>query len=89
VEVRWFVDPQSGRILRATWKSMGPAGPGELVADFADWKPVAGLTLPFKVTRTRSGEKEASVELKDVEINPTVDPKLFEKPAAKPGEKSP
>jgi outer membrane lipoprotein-sorting protein len=89
VEVRWFVDPQSGRILRATWKSMGPAGPGDMVADFADWKPVAGLTLPFKVTRTRSGEREASVELKDVEINPSVDPKLFEKPAAKPGEKSP
>jgi zinc protease len=82
-EVRWFVDPQNGHILRATWKSVGPAGPGELVADFADWKPVAGLTLPFKVTRTRSGEKEASVELKDVEFNPSVDPKLFEKPAAK------
>jgi len=88
-EVRWFVDPQSGRILRATWKSMGPAGPGDMVADYADWKPVSGLTLPFKVTRTRNGEKEATVELKDVEINPTVDPKLFEKPAAKPGEKSP
>ena len=82
-EVRWFVDPQSGHILRATWKSVGPAGPGDMVADYADWKPVAGLTLPFKVTRTRSGEKEATVELKDVEINPSVDPKLFEKPAAK------
>jgi zinc protease len=82
-EVRWFVDPQTGRILRAAWKSVGPAGPGDVVADYADWKPVAGLTLPFKVTRTRSGEKEASVELKDVEINPSVDPKLFEKPEAK------
>jgi zinc protease len=89
-EVRWFVDPQSGRILRAAWKSMGgPAGPADMVADYADWKPVAGLTLPFKVTRTRSGEKEATVELKDFEINPSVDPKLFEKPEAKPGEKSP
>jgi zinc protease len=88
-EARWFVDPQTGRILRATWKAMGPAGPGEMVVDYGDWKPVAGLTLPFKETRTRSGTKEATVELKDVEINPSVDPKLFEKPAAKPGEKSP
>jgi zinc protease len=88
-EVRWFVDPQSGRILRAAWKSTGPAGPGETVVEYADWKSVAGFTLPFKETRTRSGEKEATVELKEVEFNPSVDPKLFEKPAAKPGEKSP
>jgi hypothetical protein len=88
-EVRWFVDPQSGRILRAAWKSMGPAGPGEMVVEYADWKSVAGFTLPFKETRTRGGEKEATVELKEVEFNPSVDPKLFEKPAAKPGEKSP
>jgi zinc protease len=86
-EVRWFVDPQSGRILRATYKSMGPGGPGEMVVEYADWKPVAGFTLPFKETRTRGGEKEATIEVKGVEFNPSVDPKLFEKPAAKPGEK--
>ena len=88
-EVRWFVDPQSGRILRAAWKSMGPAGPGETVVEYADWKSVAGLTLPFKETRTSGGKKEATAEVKEVEINPSVDPKLFDKPAAKPGEKSP
>jgi hypothetical protein len=88
-EVRWFVDPQSGRILRAAWKSMGPAGPGETVVEYADWKSAAGFTLPFKETRTRGGTKEATVEVKEVEFNPSVDPKLFEKPAAKPGEKAP
>jgi hypothetical protein len=88
-EVRWFVDPQSGRILRAAYKSVGPAGPGEMVVEYADWKSVAGFTLPFKLTTTRGGKKEASIEFKEVEFNPSVDPKLFEKPAAKPGEKSP
>jgi hypothetical protein len=88
-EVRWFVDPQSGRILRAVWKSVGPAGPGEMVVEYADWKSVASFTLPFKETRTSGGEKQATVELKEVEFNPSVDPKLFEKPAAKAGEKSP
>jgi outer membrane lipoprotein-sorting protein len=68
---------------------MGPAGPGETVVEYADWKSVAGFTLPFKETRTRDGAKEATVEVKEVEFNPSVDPKLFEKPAAKPGEKSP
>jgi hypothetical protein len=28
-----------------------------------------------------------SIEIKEVEFNPTVDPKLFEKPAASAGEK--
>jgi outer membrane lipoprotein-sorting protein len=60
-----------------------------MTVDYADFRPVAGLTLPFKETRLRGGEKEATVELKDVELNPSVDPKLFEKPEAKPGEKSP
>jgi zinc protease len=89
VEVRWFVDPQSGRVLRATWKGMGPEGPGEMAADFADWKPSAGITLPFKSTRTRDGEKAATVQVEELEFNPSVDSKLFEKPAPKPGEKSP
>jgi zinc protease len=81
VPVRWFVDPQSGKILRAAWKGMGPEGPGDLVADFADWKATAGITLPFKATRTRNGEKEMSADVKEMEFNPTVDPKIFEKPA--------
>jgi zinc protease len=88
-EVRWFVDPQNGRILRAAWKSMGPAGPGETVAEYADWKSVAGFTLPFKETRTLGGQKQATVEFTEVEFNPSVDPKIFEKPATKSGEKSP
>jgi zinc protease len=81
-EVRWFVDPQSGRILRASWKSVGPAGPGEMVVEYLEWKPAAGITLPSKVTRSRDGTREASVEVKEVEVNPSVDPKIFEKPAA-------
>jgi len=80
-ELRWFVDPQSGRILRATWQTTGPSGPGERVVEYGDWKTVEGLTLPFKETRTLGGEKEGSVDVKEIEVNPPVDPKLFEKPA--------
>ncbi len=80
-EVRWYVDPQSGRILRAVWQSSGMQGPGEVVADYGDWQAVGGISLPFKETRTRNGEKEATIEVKNVEINPTIDPKLFEKPS--------
>ena len=84
-EVRWFVDPQSGRILRASAHGIGMSGPGERVVDYSDWKSVQGVSFPFKETRTLSGQKESSVEIKELEINPAVDPKLFEKPAPKTG----
>jgi hypothetical protein len=84
--VRWFIDPQSGRILRASWPSTGEDGPAETVADYADWKSIEGISIPFKEIRTRGGVKAASIEVKEVEINPIVDPKLFEKPAGKAGQ---
>lgn len=85
-EVRWFIDPASGHILRASWRSAGMEGPGETVADYSDWKSVGGISLPFKETRTRNGEKQAAIEVKEIELNPQVDPKLFERAAAKAGE---
>ena len=87
-EVRWFIDPENGHILRASWQSTGMGGPGEVVADYGDWKTVEGISVPFRETRTRSGEKQASIEVKEFEINPKVDPKIFEKPAPKTAESS-
>jgi hypothetical protein len=80
-ELRWFIDPQSGRILRASWQSTGPAGPGEAVTDYVEWKTFDGIPVPSKATRSRGGEKEWSVEILELQWNPPVDPKLFEKPA--------
>ncbi|MBI4164382.1 MAG: insulinase family protein [Acidobacteria bacterium] len=77
--VRWYVDGQSGRILRAASPAGGPE-PGERVTDYSDWKTIGGVTLPFRKVRTRGGEKESSIEIKEIEFNPAVDPKLFEKP---------
>jgi hypothetical protein len=64
-------------------------GPGETMADYAEWKSVEGVSLPFKEIRTRNGDKEASIEVKEMEINPTIDPKLFERPAESSPEKAP
>lgn len=84
-EVRWFVDPKTGRILRAAWQGSGMEGPAKIVADYADWKMVDGITLPSKETRTQNGEKAASIDVKEMEFNPTVDPKIFDKAAAPAG----
>jgi zinc protease len=85
VEVRWYVDPATGRILRSRSQTEGMQGPEETVYDFSDWKIVGGILLPFKIEQTRSGQKAATVEVKDVEINPIVDPKLFQKAATPAG----
>ena len=74
VQVRWFVDPKTGRILRAI------VGRTDVV-DFAEWKLVGGISLPFKQTFLQVGQ---TLEYQEIEINPSVDPKLFEKPEAKP-----
>ncbi len=78
---RWWIDPQNGRILRAQSLSGGAGSGPDTVVDYSEWKSFEGLTMPSKETRTRGGETEATVEVKEVQINPTVDPHLFDRPA--------
>ena len=80
-EVRWHVDPASGRILRATSRTMGPAGPAEQALDYSDWRTVDGISFAFKRTIKRDGEDVGAIELREVTLNPEVDSKAFEKPA--------
>ncbi len=81
--VRWYVDPANGHVLRARWQGSGPEGPAEMAADYSDWKTSDGVTLPFKETQTRNGEGALSEEMQKFEVNPALDMKIFEKPAAK------
>ena len=76
---KWYVDPATGRILRTVRNTPR----GEVVADFGDWKAFSGLNLPGSFTLMMNGEKQGSATIKTVEVNPTVDPKIFQKPASK------
>ncbi len=83
VSMRWFVDPQSGKVVRETYKAMGQSGPVDAQTDFSDWKPVeGGLNLPFHRATKQNGQDASSAQFSRIQINPAVDPKLFEKPAA-------
>jgi hypothetical protein len=78
VDFRWFVDSQSGRVLRSAYSTED----GPEIVDFADWKTLDGISLPFqRITRVR-GEQTYSTQVQEVELNPTVDPSLFHKPAS-------
>jgi len=82
--IRWFVDPQSGRILKETYMTLSQSGPVQGETDMDDWKPIAGLTLPLVRHNKQNSEDSSTAEITALELNPTVDPKIFEKPAEKP-----
>jgi hypothetical protein len=42
---------------------------------------VDGITLPSKQAISENGQPSGSSTVKELVINPTVDPKLFERPA--------
>lgn len=80
--IRWYVDPKSGRILRESYKGMGQSGPFQGETELSDWKTVDGLTLPYLHMNKQDGKDSSTVKYEAIQINPVVDPKLFEKPVA-------
>jgi zinc protease len=81
--IRWFVDASDGHILKETYPTMGPSGPAQGETTFDNWKNLSGLTVPVLRKSKQNGQDSSVVEYKTIEINPVVDPKLFEKPAEK------
>jgi hypothetical protein len=75
--LRWFVDPQSGRILRQSGSFQGKNSE----TDYSDWRDVGEFTIPFHWTST-DGKDSYSTEILAIEINPPVDAALFGRPAA-------
>jgi hypothetical protein len=77
VTMRWFVDPQSGKIVRETYKAVGQSGPFDGETAFSDWKTVDGLNLPFHRANKQNGQDSSSVQFSRFQINPAVDLKIF------------
>ena len=56
---------------------------GEMLTTVGDWKIFGGLNFATTFSSTANGEQVASGTLTNIEVNPTIDPKLFAKPEAK------
>jgi zinc protease len=82
--IRWFVDPQTGHILKETYSTLGQSGPAQGETDLDEWKPLSGLTIPTVRRNKENGEDSGSATYTGLEINPSVDPKLFDKPSPGP-----
>jgi len=78
--LRWYIDPKTGYILREKYKGTGQTGPFDGETNLSDWRTTDGLSQPYMHKNKQNGQETSIVEYKKLEINPTVDPKLFEKP---------
>ena len=85
--IRWYIDPKTGYVLREKYKGVGQAGPFDGESNLSDWRTADGLTMPYKHENKQNGEQTSMAEFKKIELNPQLDPKLFEKPAETPTEK--
>ena len=79
--VRWYIDPKTGYILREKYKGMGQSGPFDGETNLSDWRAADGLTMPYLHKNQQNGQETSVVEYKKIELNPQVNPKLFQKPA--------
>jgi zinc protease len=82
--LRWYVDPQTGHILKETYRTLGQSGPVEGETTLENWKTVDGVTIPLLRKNKRNGEDYGVSEYTSLQLNPTVDPKIFQKPEEKP-----
>src|SRR5271169_796913 len=83
--VRWYIDPKTG--YSEQYKAMGQSGPFEGETNLADWRTADGLTMPYKHQNKQNGKETSNAEFKKIELNPTLDPKLFTKPVEAPADK--
>ncbi len=79
-DVKWWVDPATGRLLRRAAK--GRQGE-QVTTTLSDWKTFGGLNFATTFISTANGEQVASGKVTNVEVNSAIDPKVFEKPASK------
>lgn len=80
--MKWYVDPKSGKLLRKISKSRSPMQPGDQVTEFKEWGTFGGLNLPTSFTMTANGQDLGSGKVTTVEINPAIDPSVFQKPSS-------
>ena len=85
-QFRWYVDPKTGYVLREQSTATGQTGPETRITDLSDYKAVEGITVPFHEEVSINGTPALSIAVSSYEFNPTIDPKIFEKPAGSGGE---
>jgi hypothetical protein len=74
-----YFDAESGLLVRQVRYAESPVGRMPTQVDYADYRDVAGVKMPFRWTLTWLDGKE-TVELTDVQANAAVEPSRFARP---------
>jgi zinc protease len=76
---RWWI-ASDGRLLQEQFTEVGESGPQTLTMTYSDWKDYGGLRYPATFAMSGDPQNDFSMTLDSMEINPSIDPRLFEKP---------
>lgn len=74
---RWFIDPSTGWIMRASYTYMENGVPIAVVEDFQDWQLTSGFYIPLRVKTTRNGSPFSEMVVTKLEVNPYISPVYF------------
>ena len=74
-----YFDKKSGLLVRELRYSRSPIGRVPTQIDFADYRDVNGIKLPFRLTFAWLDGRD-SIELKEIQLNPTIDESKFGTP---------
>jgi photosynthetic reaction center cytochrome c subunit len=78
--VTLYFDRQSGLLLRELRYGKSPIGRVPTQIDYADYRDVDGIKLPFRITYAWLDGRD-SIELKDIKLNVPIDEAKFGRPA--------
>jgi len=82
--VKLYVDKETGRILKRSFRALSPQGAVEQDQIFSDFRPVGALAMAFKEVTYQNGEKMGERTVKNVEVNVALDPAVFAREETKP-----
>jgi photosynthetic reaction center cytochrome c subunit len=80
-EARLYFDTKSGLLVRMVRYTNLPFGFITTEIDYADYRDVSGIKMPFRVTKTWVDGRSVTL-LKSIELNVPIDSSRFAKPAA-------
>ncbi len=78
--VTLYFDHESGLLLRAVRYGKSPIGRVPTQIDYADYRDVDGIKMPFRMTFAWLNGRDA-IQLNEVRTNVPIDPAVFGKPA--------
>lgn len=76
---KFYFDEESGLLMRLVRYAESPLGLNPSQVDYADYREVDGVQVPFRVTMSDPGNA-AAIQFEEIRQNVAIDPAVFRKP---------